>query len=1015
MKGREARKLFSSILPVVLVLSFLSPLSLSAAAGQEGEESEKRATIATAIEEQLKLAAKGPRLHEDLQNVSGDQEVAVIVHLTEKPVAFEEGIQASRGRTFSQERAVDIKADVEAQQAQVRSELQENNILYEETHSYSTVLNGFSALVKAGDLKRMLELPTIQGIEPDQTVRMAEDAAQLTATTQAASSAVSVPAFLGIDKLWAEGFRGEGVKVAVLDTGIDPDHPEFQGIYKGGKNFVRHSFRYTKPRADNDPSETKPSERPSDQPEINGRGTPYATSHGTHVAGAIAAIGANPFGFQGLAPKVDLYAYRVIGAYESAQLSWILAGIEEAAEQDMDVINLSFEFWSSSESNSIAYAINNAMLAGTIPVLAAISDSPDRSTISPPATSRLGIAVGNTTLPEEKHSGALNAAIGDYTLKRTANLIASTFNENPAEKLTGRYELVAVPEEGRPENYQGIDAAGKVAVVAMGRTTPEEKIRAAKAQGAAAILLHNVANEEKAPEPSGTFLGESFDYIPAFDLSQADGEALRLHLKEEKGTVAFDGFQATLTQGDEVAESSGQGPVNPDYDIKPDILAPGMHILTTKPIYLPDAEYSEAYTSRSGAAMSAAQVTGIVALLKQAHPDWTPFDIKVALSNTAKRLDPKKYDVFAQGAGRVQAYAAVHPEVLAYAQDEAVQNETGVLTDNLKGTVTFGVQSIKEKNIKVSKKILVKDISGAGGEFEATAEVTKPYGDAEVTVDKPAFTLSGEQELTVTLTASKNENVELEAEVLGYVHLSKGDTTISLPFAAGLSDLEYIELENIRLTETDLSPNGDGVKDQAEMSFGLTDDLSSYKATIFNLKDDPEGGTPFFSEMGVLFDGQALKKGKHAFTLDGTYKPWYGDPRTVIPEGVYSIQFIGFTPADDEFASLYASYMPFFVKTSKPEITGSVSSGTATGKVADKYLDFNQLLAVYESDYDLNEKLDASYTIARNGQAEGPVPFNLNQDGSFSVPVPTDDTIDKITIGVTDAAGNRGEAVIYEK
>ncbi|WKA54016.1 S8 family serine peptidase [Planococcus shixiaomingii] len=1014
MKGFAAKKLFSSILPVILVLLLFSPSSIAAAADPGTEGKENRQQITTAIEEQMKLAANRPRLHEDLQNVSGDKKVAVIIHLTDKPVAFEEGIKASKGQTLTQKQAIDIEAKVEQQQTQTKTDLQEKNILYEETYSYSTVLNGFSALVKAEDIKKMLEVSTIRAIEPDQTVQVVKDAAQTVATPQAANSTVSVPKFLGVDKLWAEGFQGEGVKVAVLDTGIDPDHPEFKGVYKGGKNFVKHSFRYTKPRADNDPSETKPSERPSNVPEIDESGDPYATSHGTRIAGTIAAIGANPFGFKGLAPKVDLYAYRVIGAYETTQLSWILAGIEEAAKQDMDIINLSFEFWGSSESNSIAYAINNATLAGTISVLAAISDSPDRSTISSPATSQLGITVGNTTLPEEKHSGTINAMIGDFSFERNANLIATTFNESPTEKLTGPYELVTIPEEGQPENYEGIDAAGKVAVVAMGRTTPEEKIRVAKAQGAVAVFLHNVPNEEKAPDPSGIFLGESLDFIPAFDLSQADGETLRLHLKKEKGTVTFNGFKTSLTKGDEVAVSSGQGPIAPNYDIKPDVLAPGMHILTTKPMHQA-TDYNKAYTSESGATMSAAHVTGIVALLKQAHPDWTPFDIKVALSNTAKRLDKKKYDVFAQGAGRVQAYAAAHPAVLAYAQDKAVKNETGVLVDNSKGTVTFGIQSIKEKNIKVSKKILVKDLLGAGGQFKATAEVTKPYGDAKVTIDKPTFTLSGEQALTVTLTASKNEDVELEAEVLGYIHLASGNTTISLPFAAGLSDPEYIELENIRLTETDLSPNGDGVKDKAVMSFGLTDDLSSYKATIFNLKDDPEGGVPFFAEMGILFDGKALKKGKHAFTIDGTYKPWYGDPRTTIPEGVYSIQFVGFTPTDEEFASLYASYMPLFVKTSKPVITGSVSSGTATGNVTDKYLDFNKLLVLYEHDFDLNEKLHATYIITRNGQAEAPVPFNLNQDGSFSVPVPIDDMTEAITIVVTDAAGNKGDKVIYQK
>ncbi|PSL40683.1 peptidase inhibitor I9 [Planomicrobium soli] len=1019
MKGREASKFFSSILPVVLVLSFFSPFSSSAAAGQESGVKENLQPIMSAIEEQMKLAASRPRLHQELQNVSGDEKVAVIVHLTEKPVAFEEGIQASKGQTLSPQQATNIEANVKAQQAKVKSELQEKNILYEETHSYSTVLNGFSAVVKAEDIKKMLEVPTIRAIEPDQTIQIAEGATQSQATPQAASSTISVPEFLGVDKLWAEGFQGEGVKVAVLDTGIDPDHPEFKGVYKGGKNFVKHSFRYTEPRADNDPSETKPSERPSNVPEFDEDGNPFATSHGTLVAGTIAANGVNTFGFKGIAPKVDLYAYRVVGAYGFAQESWVLAGIEEAAEQDIDIINLSYEFLNSSESNSLSYAINNATLAGTIAVMAGGSDGPYRSTIATPATSRLGIAVGSTTLPEEKHRATINAKIGDFTFERTANLMAATFNESPAEKLTGQYELVSIPEAGQPKDYKGIDATGKVVVVAMGRIAPEEKIRVAKEQGAVAIFLHNVKNEEKAPEPSGFFLGESFDWIPAFDLSQADGEALRPHLKEGKGTVTFSAFRTTMTKGDEVDETSAQGPSYPDYDIKPDVLAPGMQILSTKPLYktdFPNADYSKSYRHGSGAAMSAAHVTGIVALLKQAHPDWTPFDIKVALSNTAKRLDKQKYDVFAQGAGRVQAYAAAHPAVLAYAQDKAVQNETGVLVDNPKGTITFGEHSLKEKNLFISKKILVKDITGAGGEYKATIEMIKTYADAKVTVDKPTFTLTEQEELTIQLAASKMEEADPEAEVLGYIHLAKGNTVISLPFAAGLGKLEERDVEQVVISQPDLSPNGDNVKDEGELRFTLTGDVINFEVVLYDLTAESYEGQALATEIGYLFEEPALKKDKYNLRMDGTYRPWNGDPRTTIPDGLYGIQFLGRNTGSDEgLPDLVDSFWPFFVKTSKPLITGSVSAGTATGKVMDKYLDFNKELISYEKDFDLNEKLRATYTITRNGQEEKAVPFNLEQDGTFSVPVPTDEAIDTINVEITDAAGNKGEAVIYQK
>ena len=122
------------------------------------------------------------------------------------------------------------------------------------------------------------------------------------------------------------------------------DHPDFAGIYKGGKNFIPTHQPTREPRAEDDASETSPVERPAVTPEFNADGSSFYTSHGTHVAGTIAAIGNNEFGIKGIAPKVDLYAYRVLGAYGSGATSGIIEAIEEAVNQEMDVINLSFRW-----------------------------------------------------------------------------------------------------------------------------------------------------------------------------------------------------------------------------------------------------------------------------------------------------------------------------------------------------------------------------------------------------------------------------------------------------------------------------------------------------------------------------------------------------------------------------------------------------------------------------------------------------------------------------------------------
>ena len=752
-----------------------------------------------------------------------------------------------------------------------------------------------------------------------------------------------------------------------------------------------------------------PSERPAGTPEFNANGSSFYTSHGTHVAGTIAAIGANEFGIKGIAPKVDLYAYRVLGAYGSGATSGIVKAIETAVIEEMDVINLSLGGGANSETDAGSFAINNAMIAGTIGVIATGNSGPNRGTMGTPATARLGIAVGNTTNPETMHNGQVNITVGDYNLSKQLQLMGTTFGKNLATQLQGEFDLVAIPGNGEVKDFEGIDVEGKVALISRGSIAFVDKIANAKANGAVATIIHNFAGGSGAPNVSGTFLGDSFAFLPTFDMSQTDGEAIRAALAGGTGKVSFGNFGSTSTLGDEVNDSSSRGPSTPNFDIKPDVSAPGTNIMSTIPMYktdFPDAVYGEAYDRKTGTSMATPHIAGIVALVKQANPDWNAFDVKVAISNTAKILNTAKYDVFAQGAGRVNAYAAAHPEILAYALDTAVLDANGGIVDNVKGTVTFGPQSLKE-DLTVTKQINVKDMKGNGGEYNVTVDVTKSFGDAQVTVDQPSFNLAGEQLLNVTLTASATTTKPGD-EILGYIHVQGGDTDISLPFAADFGGAEATQLKDYKITETDLSFNGDGVQDSAVLSFTLTGDVTTNYIELWDIMN-PEGGEYGDGYIGYLHSGSALAAGSYNLNIAGQYKPWGTDSATTIPDGLYTIDFTGV--ASSGTVSDYVG--PVIVKTTKPAVTGSVTEGIATGQVTDKYIEYNEELYLYGLDYNLNEKLKASYVTTVNGEATAPVAFDLNQDGSFTFPVTAE--TDSVKVIINDAAGNVGEALIYEK
>ena len=160
---------------------------------------------------------------------------------------------------------------------------------FKEGFTYETVLNGFSATVKADDLEKLLEIEGVTLVEPIAEVHAYEDPSQ---TGGKVGLAMDTSHFIPwIEDIWNKGIEGQGIKVAVLDTGIDYHHPEFADIYKGGLNFMPHNGRITQHHVQ--------MMIHMKRLHLNVQSTclnlikwhSFYTSHGTHVAGTIAAIG----------------------------------------------------------------------------------------------------------------------------------------------------------------------------------------------------------------------------------------------------------------------------------------------------------------------------------------------------------------------------------------------------------------------------------------------------------------------------------------------------------------------------------------------------------------------------------------------------------------------------------------------------------------------------------------------------------------------------------------------------
>ncbi|GEN81771.1 hypothetical protein SLU01_00830 [Sporosarcina luteola] len=1050
MKNHSFAKLLSTFLAFVLVLSMLTPYTVSAntdpadaaeaatekqtKAFKEKLSDESTLEQKAAIAEQLDLLSGDAKLHEQLQNVKGNQLVPVIIHLSEKSVGLQTGINKQKGKSLSATEAQQVKQKVRNQQNMAKKEMVIKGIQFTEGFTYDTVLNGMSGTVKADDLEKLLEVKGVTLVEPDTIVyasaldkskelnsskglkKPAPSESKLEEKAKAGQVDAQMDTsigFLGIEALWNEGYEGQGIKVAVLDTGIDADHPDFKGIYKGGKNFVPHTGNdYARPRADDDASETSPVERPSHRPEFNDRGSAFYTSHGTHVAGTIAAIGNNEYGIKGIAPKVDLYAYRVLGAYGSGSTSGIIAAIDTAVQEEMHVINLSLGGGANTETDAGSFAINNAMLAGTISVVATGNSGPNRGTMGTPATARLGIAVGNTTNPE---LSAVKAEVtnGGFNLSNNVKFFFTPYGKNLKEELAGELDIIAIPGFGQESDYDQLDVTGKVVHVSRGEIAFTEKIQFATEKGAKAIIIYNSKDHADGNDNpmSNVGSGAAFDVeIPSFNMSYNDGKAIKDGLDNGVGKIVFDVANLIYTTGDEVNDSSSRGPSTPNFDIKPDVAAPGTNIMSTIPMYkadFPEATYEQAYARKTGTSMATPHIAGIAALVKQANPNWDAFDVKVALSNTAKVLDTSKYDVFAQGAGRVQAYAAAHPEILAYAIDTA--NNDGETVENKKGTVTFGPQDLTN-NVEVTKQILVKNENGNGGTYNATVEVTKSFADATVTIDKPTFTVSGEQLLNVTLTASANANPAPGSELLGYIHITGGSTTASLPFAADFGGEAAVELQDMEITETDLSFNGDGVKDEAMLYFTITGDVTTNFLELWDIMD-PEGGVYDDGYIGYLHAGSALGAGSYQLAIKGNYTPWDGTGSATIPDGLYTIDYTAQTVSGNP--PVIGDYVgPIVVKSEAGTIEGAVEGTTATGQIDDAYIAYQAELVDYGMGYDINTKLKATYEVLKKDEVVASGPVKLEQDGSFTFDVGALDKDASVIVKYEDAAGNKAEQLL---
>ncbi|MBU9712188.1 S8 family serine peptidase [Evansella tamaricis] len=725
--------------------------------------------------------------------LSSSKPTTVIVELTEESIV--EAKHKGKNQT---------KTNLQSKRGQVISQLEAVVNDVEINQEYDYLFSGFSAELAGNEILKLLSIPGVKAVYPN--VEYTVDAISVDWDAVNPEMMESAP-FIGADDAWDAGFTGEGVTVAIIDTGVDYTHPDLEhafGEYKGW-DFVDK---------DNDPQET-----PADDP----RGD--STNHGTHVAGTVAANG----GIKGVAPDATLLAYRVLGPGGSGSTENVVAGIERAVQDGADIMNLSLGNTLNNPDWATSIALDWAMAEGVVAVTSNGNSGPDNWTVGSPGTSRDAISVGATRLPYNVYTSDIFTSEGmDYP---SAKVMGHPGDDELLALNAGEYEFVDVGL-GFPADFEGKDLEGKIALISRGEFAFVDKAENAKNAGAVgAIIYNNVAGEH--PDVPGMA-------VPTIKTTLADGEKLLSELENGNNTISFN-IEFAYPVGETIADFSSRGPVALTWMIKPDVSAPGVNIVSTIPTHDPEDPYG--YSAFQGTSMSAPHVAGAAALLLDAHPDWGVDDVKSALMNTAEDLiDPvtgNSYPHNTQGAGSIRIPNALETDTLV-----------------TPGSHSFG-KFVKESGRQVERQsFTIKNLSNKRVRYSFDVEFEgNPDGIKVMTSNN------------LNVPAGKSQNVNFNVQVdtskldpgfyEGSITITGGNQVIEVPTILFVGEPDYP-----RITGAFMEKEGDG-----EYAVGayLPGGAEVIEYDIYFFDNGSIGG--FVDTIGAFEDAPSPY---HEFLWDGT-------------------------------------------------------------------------------------------------------------------------------------------------
>ncbi len=578
------------------------------------------------------------------------------------------------------------------------------------------------------------------------TLKIIEDKPVRVYSTLTNFDVIGLPNIVDMKDSQGRALTGEGIKIALIDTGVDYTHNDLKGFGPDGKVIDGYDFL----EKDNDPLDKD--------------------GHGTAVAGIIAADG----NMRGIAPKSKLLAYKIASNGNYTSSLDIIRALDMAARSGANIVNISIGM--DTINNEIDNAVNNLVRRGILVVVAAGNNG--QNGMGSPATAKDAITVG--ALASNVSTVVTTLKVGNSKFEGIP-MLGSVIKEGIIQG-----EIVFV-KYAREKDIKDLDLKGKIALAERGgervmvngiesmeRVYFSEKEKNVASKGAVALLVYN-------NEPGifyGTLLHEDNDpdyrpSIPVIALSRDDGLRI-LDIINNSNNVRVE--LRSEYNADTIAAFSSRGPVSPFY-IKPNIVAPGVAISSTS--------LNNSYITNNGTSFAAPHVSGAAALLMQKYPDLNAQEIASLLITTAKPLKDIYGDIYpfeVAGVGELAIDSALNTDLIALPYNLTFYLNAGG-NDSKSITLRALNNSLKEPEVTV---IWINNNEGNTDLLNNKIRVDTQF--------KRIDDVRGI--LTVNVSVDKSisvNNVNKYEAILSIVH---GKTTISVPMVLYINPLAINAISN---------------------------------------------------------------------------------------------------------------------------------------------------------------------------------------------------------------------------